>query len=200
MQGSSISSGSERALTDFLEEVQRQHRSFEPYLSLRALDLSQRAVRAGRSAAHRQSERGVLSARKLRANRVNARARTGPRTAAGKARAARNARRHGLTLSVLADPALAGKLEVLAREIAGEGANSELQEHALRIAEAQFDLVRVRRARHQLLSRVLGNSDDQSPAAIKMPQALLARLARRMGSDLPISRRLGKLLTAELQR
>jgi hypothetical protein len=86
-----------------------------------------------------------------------------------------------LTLSVLADPALAGELEVLAREIAGEGANSELKEHASHIAEAQIDLVRVRRARHQLLSRARGNPDDQSPAAVKMPQALAARLARRMG-------------------
>ena len=41
----------------------------------------------------------MTSARKLEANRRNARASTGPRTAAGKARAAQNARRHGLSLA-----------------------------------------------------------------------------------------------------
>jgi hypothetical protein len=166
---------------------------------LRALILSQRAVRAGRSAAHRQSERGVLSARKLRANHVNARARTGPRTAAGKARAARNARRHGLTLSVLADPALAGKLEVLPQEIAGEGANGQLQQLAARIAKAQIDLVRVQRARHELLSRALDDSDDQS-TPIEVYEALLEGLAQRMGFDVPMPRRLSKLLIAKLMR
>jgi len=66
---------------------------------------------------------------------------------------------------------------VLAREIAGGGApilnckNSPPP----RIASAQIDRVRVQRARHQLLSRALGNPDVQSPAAVKMPQALLAR-------------------------
>ncbi len=99
----------------------------------------------------------MISARKLRANRANARASTGPRTVAGKARATRNARRHGLTLSALADPARSAEVEALAREIAGEGANLELQELASRIAAAQIDLVRVRRARYQLLSRALGD-------------------------------------------
>jgi hypothetical protein len=84
----------------------------------------------------------VISARKIHANRANARTSTGPRTAAGKARAARNARRHGLTLSVLADPVRAAELDDIAREIAGEGANPELQELASRIAAAQIDLVR----------------------------------------------------------
>ena len=53
-----------------------------------------------------------------------------------------------------------------------------------RIAAAQLGLVRVRHARHQLLSRVLGNPDVQSPAAVKMPRAW-PRWARRMGSDVP---------------
>lgn len=54
--------------------------------------------------------------------------------------------------------------------------------------------MRVRRARHALLARALGEPDDQSPAAVKMPQVLAARLARRMGSDLPIPHRIRQLL------
>src|SRR5207302_8118385 len=56
----------------------------------------------------------VTSERKLAANRRNARASTWPRTVAGKARVARNARRHGLTVPIAADPALAQEVEVLA--------------------------------------------------------------------------------------
>jgi hypothetical protein len=57
----------------------------------------------------------------------------------------------------------------------GEDAHPELQELAPRIAAAQIDRVSVQRARHQLRSRALGNPDVQSSAAVKMPQALLAR-------------------------
>ena len=47
----------------------------------------------------RQSEKcGVTTACKTESNRANVRASTGPKTAEGRARSARNARRHGLSL------------------------------------------------------------------------------------------------------
>ena len=61
----------------------------------------------------------VASARKAEANRRNARASTGPRTVAGKARAAQNARRHGLNLPARYDPSRSGGIVTLARAIAG---------------------------------------------------------------------------------
>jgi len=128
--------------------------------------------------ADRGPERGGISARKLRANRANARASTGPRTAAGKTSAAGNARRHGLSLPVLADPSRAAEVEALAQELAREGASPELQELAARIAEAQIELVRVRRARHDLLSRALADPDYESPAAAAMNHAWIARQPR----------------------
>jgi hypothetical protein len=113
----------------------------------------------------------MSSACKIRANRANARASTGPNTVRGKYRAAQNARRHGLSLSILTDPAHSAEVENLAHEIAGEGASSEILELARRIAEAQIDLVRVRQARHDLIDRDLKDPDyrpQESLADIKL--------------------------------
>jgi hypothetical protein len=87
-----------------------------------------------------------MSDRRIKANRANARASTGPKTGQGRARAARNAFRHGLSLPVYSDPALCEEVEALTREIAGTDANAEIQELARRVAEAQIDLGRVRYA------------------------------------------------------
>jgi hypothetical protein len=107
----------------------------------------------------------MTSERKIRANRANARASTGPKTARGSARAAQNALRHALSLSVYCDPALSEEVEALAREIAGPGANAEIQELARRVAEAQIDVRRVRYARHQFLSERLNNRYYESRAS-----------------------------------
>jgi hypothetical protein len=82
----------------------------------------------------------VTSARKLWSNRRNALRSTGPRTGAGKARAARNARRHGLNLSAACGPAWADEIVALARIIAGPEAGAERLELASRIAAAQIDV------------------------------------------------------------
>ena len=99
----------------------------------------------------------MTSTRKIEANRKNARASTGPKTAQGRARLARNALRHGLSLPVCSDPVLCEEVESLAREIAGTEADVEIRELARRVAEAQIDLRRVRHARHRLLSDALSN-------------------------------------------
>jgi hypothetical protein len=132
----------------------------------------------------------MISARKLHANRNNARASTGPRTTAGKARAARNAQKHGLSVPIMADPSLAAEVKVLAQEIAGQGANDQLQQLSARIAEAQIDLVRVRRARHELLSCARLGPDDQTLVRLILPRDWAAQLARRWGSDKPMPRSL----------
>ena len=85
----------------------------------------------------------MTSAQKIRANRANARASTGPRTAEGRNRSARNARRHGLSLPVLTDPVFSQDVAELTREIAGSNPSRELHEPARRFAEAQIDLNRI---------------------------------------------------------
>ena len=101
----------------------------------------------------------TTSARRRAANRANARASTGPRTGEGKARSAQNARRHGLNLSALGNPLHAGEIDALARAIAGADAGARQLRLAYRIAAAQIDLGRSRRARHELLSSGAGNPD-----------------------------------------
>jgi len=103
--------------------------------------------------------------RQIEANRGNARSSTGPTTPRGKARASRNARRHGLSVSVVSDPWLSRQVEDLARAIVGETASPELHEMARRFAEAQIDLDRIRMARHHGLLRAL-NGRDIGPHSI----------------------------------
>ncbi|MDI1343506.1 MAG: hypothetical protein PSV22_05310 [Pseudolabrys sp.] len=128
----------------------------------------------------------MISERKIRANRANARASTGPRTAGGKARASRNAKWHGLTLSVLADPSLAAELQNHATLIAGEAASAGLTESACRIAAAQVDLVRVRQVRHRLLvaSEIEHDSDASSEpgSGPHQDRAVIPNLEKRLAA------------------
>jgi hypothetical protein len=95
--------------------------------------------------------------RKRDANRRNALLGRGPKTAAGKARVARNAHRHGLSAPDLWEATVCHQVEALARRICPPGAGDAGREaHLLglarRIAEAQVDLARVRRARLDLIA------------------------------------------------
>jgi hypothetical protein len=157
----------------------------------------------------------VTTERKRAANRRNARASTGPRSAAGKARVAQNALRHGLNVAVADDPLLTEEVERIARAIcdgAPRGASHrrhcerseaiqsprrgfwiassaspprndescfrdrgyELAYLARRVAEAQVDLMRVRRARHAMMTRALDNPRYRSPRHLRRQIAMLA--------------------------
>ena|SRR5215470_18615779 len=123
----------------------------------------------------------MTSTRKINANRANAQASTGPRTRLGKVRAALNARRHGLSLSVTSDPVLAEQVEALARKFAGTSSNPDICELARDVAEAQIDLVRIRTARHDLLARTLGgvNFAGATQQLIRMERYERRALSRR---------------------
>ena len=99
----------------------------------------------------------MTSDRQHRANRDNAKSSTGPKTAAGKARAAQNAFRHGLNVPVRSDPLLSPEIEAMARGISGRYADDKTMEEARRIAEAQCDLNRVRNRRRLLITQFLVN-------------------------------------------
>jgi hypothetical protein len=117
----------------------------------------------------------VSSARKVLANRANARKSTGPKTPAGKALSSQNARRHGFTLSGLFDGIDGGcplEVELLARQIAGEGASEARYARACRVAAAQHDLGLVREAKRLLL----GEAGLTVEAVLRDPK-LLKRFA-----------------------
>jgi hypothetical protein len=137
----------------------------------------------------------LTSDRKLKANRGNARASTGPKTAHGRARAARNALRHGLSLPTCSNPALSEEVEALAREIAGRDATLEILELARRVAEAQIDLRRVRYARHDFLSDSLSNQHYDSSARTRMKLKVIRGLLDDSAPAMSIER-LAKFLTS----
>src|SRR5262249_12346731 len=148
---------------------------------------SRAANRGGRDQSHRdqtsQKEKcRVISAGRTKANRANAHASTGPKTAQGRAHSARNARRHGLSLPVLSNPALSQEVETLARDIAEAGATPEILELARRIAEAQIDLRRVRSARHDLLAGALCDPDYGSAAAKRKSTKLAVEVDKTQSS------------------
>lgn len=101
----------------------------------------------------------MITQRKIRANRLNAKTSTGPKTKLGKSHARNNALRHGLSISIFSDPERSAEIENLALKIAGERAKPDVVELARNIASAQIDLARVRRARHNLLSEKLDDPE-----------------------------------------
>ena len=124
----------------------------------------------------------MTSARQRRANRTNARASTGPKTAKGKACSAKNALRHGLSLSPLTHPILAQEVEVLARRIAGASSEDTIA-RARGIAEAQIDLQRVRAYRLRRIEQALAAHDASEQE--KRLALSMRFLSRRPGLGVP---------------
>jgi hypothetical protein len=95
----------------------------------------------------------VISAKKLAANRRNARNSTGPKTVEGKHRASRNAMRHGLETINRLNPSVFAQIERMARAICGDAASPAQYEQALIIAESEVVLLHVRIARVAAIER-----------------------------------------------
>jgi len=112
-----------------------------------------------------------ISKRKLRANRLGKPAGTGPTSAAGKARSAQNARKHGLNVAVMYDPDVGADVAFMAEEIAPGCQDPELIGRARRIAEAQVDLMRVARARRDIISAAMAGPDDRPAPGLTGPIA-----------------------------
>lgn len=149
---------------------------------------------------------------RLRANRENATRSTGPRSAAGKARSAKNALRHGLAAPVGDSEELAPAIADLSRRLAGEGAEAVLSSCAARAAEAQLDLARIRDARRRLIlavetalapagaaARRRDRAEDKSEQLMRAfsPQAAELFAATRSRGDAALERLLKELAALE---
>ena len=95
----------------------------------------------------------MTSPAKIAANRRNARRSTGPRSAAGKARARRNAFRHGLTTPASLDHVAMDRIDNLVDALTID-VHSQLQfQLATVAAEAQVEIERVRQTKVNLVNR-----------------------------------------------
>ena len=95
----------------------------------------------------------MTSPAKIAANRRNARRSTGPRSAAGKARARRNAFRHGLTTPASLDHVAMDRIDNLVDALTID-VHSQLQfQLATVAAEAQAEIERVRQTKVTLVNR-----------------------------------------------
>jgi hypothetical protein len=121
----------------------------------------------------------MTSARKVWTNRTNCRSSTGPKSADGRATSAGNARRHGLRVPVLSDPVLSAEVEAMAKKIAGGATAPDLVELSRRIAEAEVDVLRVRRVRSDFISRELkAERWYRPPGGLRRLRAEVALLKR----------------------
>jgi hypothetical protein len=137
----------------------------------------------------------LTSDAKIKANRANARASTGPKTARGRARAARNAYRHGLSLPLYSDPIWSAEVKERAREIAGTDANANVRLWACHIAEAEIDLRRVRHARNQFLNGRLKDKYYDSRASEREKFSLILKILSNDPPEIPSESALCHYLT-----
>jgi hypothetical protein len=121
----------------------------------------------------------LTSDRQRRANQANAKASKGPKTKAGRARSARNALRHGLSIPVCKEPSLSIQAEEIALKLAGPDPDEALLDRARVVGEAQVDLNRVRARRNALVSQLLADPEYQPLSAYKI-QAPRVRSVERV--------------------
>jgi hypothetical protein len=98
----------------------------------------------------------MASERQIAANRRNAKKSTGPRSAGGKARSRRNALRHGLSIASRANPAFQEDVMLLARALSP--ADKDIGDAALNTADAQIDMLRIRKYRAALIEESHGQA------------------------------------------
>jgi len=155
----------------------------------------------------------MTSNRRIEANRRNSRKSCGPRTAAGKATASRNALRHGL--AALTHRQLAPSAEVVefARALCGDNRDPILFAQAVKVAEAKIELRTVRaqkvavverlRERHaapfasredptnkQLKARILESRQAEATIKVRLPELVAkykSKIEDALGHHLPAS-------------
>jgi hypothetical protein len=115
--------------------------------------------------------------RKAISNRKNAQRSTGPRSELGRRHSRRNALRHGLAVAIGSDPSFHEDIEVLAMALMGGRGEENVGEFARQAAEAETDLLRIRKHRASRFNSVFGGSEPR-PEDLTQLDAELAKLER----------------------
>jgi hypothetical protein len=103
----------------------------------------------------------MTSPAKIAANRRNAQRSTGPRSAAGKARARRNAFRHGLATPASLDHVTMDRIEDLVLALTRDFPSKLELELATLAAEAQAEIERLRQAKVSMVNRAYAHLRDE---------------------------------------
>jgi hypothetical protein len=103
----------------------------------------------------------MTSDRKIESNRQNAQKSTGPRSEAGQRRSRRNALRHGLAIAIGSDPSFSEDIKRLASALAQGRSGQHIVEFAHQAAEAEIDLLRIRKLRASRFNAVFGNPETK---------------------------------------
>lgn len=119
--------------------------------------------------------------RKAATNRKNAQRSTGPRSEAGQQKSRRNALRHGLAIAIGSDPSYSNEIETLASAVERGRGRQTVGEFARQFAEAEIDLLRIRKIRASRFEPVVGDPDagPEAHAELNENLAKLDRYERR---------------------
>jgi hypothetical protein len=119
----------------------------------------------------------MSSDRKITANRSNAKKSTGPRSEAGRDVSCRNAQRHGLAIDIGNDPVFRDDIQKLAQAFAHSSGVQNVSGCARETAEAELDLLRIRKIR-ACLFETLYFADTPLPDGLINLNDKLAKLER----------------------
>ena len=122
----------------------------------------------------------MTSDRKASSNRMNAQQSTGPRSEVGRRHSRRNALRHGLAVAIGTDPSFTKDIEALAIILAS-GSGQTVGEFARQAAEAEIDLLRIRKLRASRFKTAFGNPEAKLADFSEFDESLtkLERYERR---------------------
>jgi hypothetical protein len=102
-----------------------------------------------------------------------------------------------LSVLIQHDQALCEEVQDLARQIAGSNAGAHVQRLALRVAEAQVDLRRIRNARHQFLSEALADRYRfQTRPVTRLKSKIIKQSLTPKLTELPLPAFIERFLTA----
>ena len=103
------------------------------------------------------------------------------KTISNRLRSSRNALDHGLTIAIGSDPSFANDIEALATMLASGRGGQIVVEFARQVAEAQFDLLRLRKLKAARFNTVVGNREAKLEDYSELGETLaqLERYERR---------------------